>query len=407
MAKIGWIDFSPAHRARVGTILELLKPEGRVYELGAGIIRDSLADQLFPGISTIQTRAKYFFIIPYILSEYQRLKPSQRNKEIPQKYLEKRENEVMWQLGDIYNHEEGHGVIGITKRKNQKIMRRPSEIYWNGIATFNLIETKSLGMQSFFASRKNSLLESLLALPQGDDFSGDDIDADFDNMFSIRFNCDKNWVENLSLELTPDEAELFRDKILSRVKDTLLCELMANNLLYKEFIAVSSYRDFALRAMIQVIPDKLRRILIMAHDFSELMYGAHITYNCLLQNAKFNSTDFEEDWQEWSNNIETKMIDFKGFNPTELFNVAVTAKSYTRQFILDWWRFINSDKSDINLRNQLVENQEFHNKRGKARLRLRRHDDIRENRWIGLKHLDYRYQNAKTILNDITSSLEN
>jgi hypothetical protein len=64
MASIGWIDFSPAHRERVGTILELLKPEGMVDELGIGSIRDAVADNLFPGISTIQTRAKYFFIVP-------------------------------------------------------------------------------------------------------------------------------------------------------------------------------------------------------------------------------------------------------------------------------------------------------------------------------------------------------
>ena len=407
MASIGWIDFSPAHRARVGTILEFLKPEGMVDELGVGIIRDAIAEQLFPGISTIQTRAKYFFIIPYILSEYQQLKTAQRNKEKPEKYLERREYEVMWNLGEIYNHVEGQGVIGISKRKPQKIMRRPSEIYWNGIAKFNLIDTNGLGMQSFFARRKNSLLESLLALPQGDDFSGDDIDAEFDNLFNIRFNCNKDWHEDLSLQLTSDEAEILRDKILSRVKGSLLCQLLENDLLYNEFIAVSSFKDFALRAITQEIPDNLKKKLTMAHDFSELMVGAHITYNCLLQNAKFNSTDFEEDWNEWSNNIESKMIDFKGFNPVDLFNIALTAKSHTRQFIYDWWRFINSDKSDINLRNQLVENQEFHNKRGKARLRLKRHEDIRENRWIGLEYLDYRYRNAMTILKDITSSLEN
>jgi hypothetical protein len=67
MANIGWIDFSPADRAKVGTVLDLLKPEGMVDELGIGIIRDALANLMFPGISTIQTRAKYFFIIPYIL----------------------------------------------------------------------------------------------------------------------------------------------------------------------------------------------------------------------------------------------------------------------------------------------------------------------------------------------------
>ena len=64
MAQIGWIDFSPDHRDRVAAVLDMLKPEGVVDELGIGSIRDAFADQMFPGISTIQTRAKYFFIVP-------------------------------------------------------------------------------------------------------------------------------------------------------------------------------------------------------------------------------------------------------------------------------------------------------------------------------------------------------
>ncbi len=65
MAQIGWIDFSPSHRAKVGAALDLLAPEGMVDELGLGSLRDGMANQMFPGISSIQTIAKYFFIIPY------------------------------------------------------------------------------------------------------------------------------------------------------------------------------------------------------------------------------------------------------------------------------------------------------------------------------------------------------
>jgi len=68
---IAWrrLDFPSEHRDRVKTVLDLLATPGGVDELGIGVIRDAFADLLFPGISTIQTRAKYFLIIPRIVRE--------------------------------------------------------------------------------------------------------------------------------------------------------------------------------------------------------------------------------------------------------------------------------------------------------------------------------------------------
>ncbi len=51
MAQIGWIDFSPSHRDKIGAALDLLRPEGMVDELGMATIRDALANQMFPGIT--------------------------------------------------------------------------------------------------------------------------------------------------------------------------------------------------------------------------------------------------------------------------------------------------------------------------------------------------------------------
>lgn len=66
---IGWIDFSSEHREKVKTVIDLLASPGVVDELGIGMIRDSFSDTLFPGISTIQTRAKYFLTLPRIFRD--------------------------------------------------------------------------------------------------------------------------------------------------------------------------------------------------------------------------------------------------------------------------------------------------------------------------------------------------
>ena len=67
--QLGWIDFSKDERNKVLSVIHLLDEPGAVDELGLGAIRDAFADYFFPGTSTVQTRAKYFLIVPYILNE--------------------------------------------------------------------------------------------------------------------------------------------------------------------------------------------------------------------------------------------------------------------------------------------------------------------------------------------------
>ena len=66
---LGWIDFSDNDRKKTLDVLRLFQEQGAVDELGIGIIRDGFANFFFPGTSTIQTRAKYFFIIPYAMMD--------------------------------------------------------------------------------------------------------------------------------------------------------------------------------------------------------------------------------------------------------------------------------------------------------------------------------------------------
>ena len=63
--ELGWIDFSKSERNKVLNVLDMLGNQGVLDELGIATIRDGFSDLLFPGTSTIQTRAKYFLIVPH------------------------------------------------------------------------------------------------------------------------------------------------------------------------------------------------------------------------------------------------------------------------------------------------------------------------------------------------------
>ena len=67
--QIGWVDFSKTERDKVVSILRLLGTQTALDELGIGTVRDAFSDMFFPGISTLQTRAKYFVILPYLFAQ--------------------------------------------------------------------------------------------------------------------------------------------------------------------------------------------------------------------------------------------------------------------------------------------------------------------------------------------------
>jgi hypothetical protein len=61
-----WLDYSEHDRRKMLDVIELFGERTTRDELGLGGVRDAFADLLFPGTSTIQTRAKYFLFVPWI-----------------------------------------------------------------------------------------------------------------------------------------------------------------------------------------------------------------------------------------------------------------------------------------------------------------------------------------------------
>jgi len=58
MVSLTWLDYSEQERRQAMEVIDLFREEETRDELGLGTIRDAFADLLFPGTSTIQTRAR-------------------------------------------------------------------------------------------------------------------------------------------------------------------------------------------------------------------------------------------------------------------------------------------------------------------------------------------------------------
>lgn len=69
-ATFSWLDHREDDAQRVREALKALDEPGMLDPLGFGVIRDAFSEMLFPGISTVQTRARYLLLVPWV---YQRL----------------------------------------------------------------------------------------------------------------------------------------------------------------------------------------------------------------------------------------------------------------------------------------------------------------------------------------------
>jgi len=131
--QLGWIDFSKEDRQKALDVINLLSEQGAVDELGIGIVRDAFANYFFPGTSTIQTRAKYFLIVPYVLRE---AVDGRYGKDVNRilRAIDSAEKDCGIRL--LEADPKAEGVIGSRVLPKGWVARKPSDIYWNGIRTF-------------------------------------------------------------------------------------------------------------------------------------------------------------------------------------------------------------------------------------------------------------------------------
>jgi hypothetical protein len=62
---LGWVDHDGEHEQSILRALGAAKGHDARDELSLGTIRDSFADLLFPGLSTIQERVRYFLFVQW------------------------------------------------------------------------------------------------------------------------------------------------------------------------------------------------------------------------------------------------------------------------------------------------------------------------------------------------------
>ncbi len=413
-SSLGWIDFSDNDRQKVLKVIELLKGEGTVDELGIGVIRNALSDAMFPGITTIMTRAKYYFIVPRILHEFMIVRPARINAK---EYLRREENEIMNFLAKKYDYSEDEKIMGISIAKQnrglpankwEELQRKPSVIYWNALRGYRFYNGElSLSNLLDLIDSKSKPNSAYSYIPTEGETSNDK-DAELPESFFSLPDHPKKWKEKIAIELTPTEANFLKHRIMDEYPESLLAKILKTKGATNDFLKSDSFEDMCDMPFVNQLPAANHNILYTAKGFWKILFGAHIRFNILLHKKTQGNKEFLKEaegyWKDWVSDM--KQFKWGSFDRTLLWIMTKgnsRVKGYTETFVNNWIDLIEQKQFDTSKLDALVLKQESDNKKSRSKLKTD-HDDYYAG-WVGISDMGFRFRNAKVIVKDIAEKI--
>lgn len=393
---LAWLDHDTSARERTKRILALFKERGTQDQLGLGGIRDSFADLLFPGTSTIQTRIRYFLFIPWIYSHLE-------EDEIPSRRIAAVDREMELALVAPLLSAREEGVFGRTAGGDLK--RLPSDVYWGGLGSW--------GIRRFDASRDqyHRAVDEIYRRRHQADRSRSETDSQAGATITWHPELPpppETFPDAVTLTLTRTEAEFLRDRIVGEHPSSLLAWLS----LHPMEVEVRFAWEHPLR---DVIPAQHLRILDHARMFSEAMAGAPVLYNLMLS-EEAERDDLTETYRrmfaEWAESL--RLPELMIWSLSASFAIARSQGGHTvsvqaEDFVRRWVELVREDALAIPEKDEarrLIRNREMLLKGARSLFRNRRALEERYNGGLGIGQLVYRWPNVQVLLNDLHAGLE-
>lgn len=391
--QMGWIEFSKDERSKVLNVIDLLSEDGTLDELGIAPIRDGFANIFFPGTSTIQTRAKYFLIVPYALADLERSKDSK-----PQVILDKMDA-IERRCGEVLLQTSDDGIIGSRNLKSGNwVKRTPANIYWAGIRKYGIFTGPNMAMQEYVRTfcilKAQKTVVKSLGNRRDDAEENNRDDADSGGLLSMTFwklpdYESGNWVENISIELTEAEARYLKTQIIENCGDSMMAFILKNE--RRDILELEGF-DAMNAGIISIFPQDIQEDYRLAKAFSDFIYGARIRYNVVLSQGQ--NTDANSEWRIY----KTNMVQYADLDINAIFARLNIFNPNLRSFLLDLQTYMKD--GNIEAIDQRLVKRECQIK-GPSRAKLMRAGEFNKNNWIGGGRLDYRFSSAVKILRDI------
>jgi hypothetical protein len=393
---IAWLDASSEEQQQMREIIRLFTDRESVDELGLGQIRDALSDGLFPGTSTLHTRARYLLFIPWLFQQASQARD-------PKMAADRAERKL---INSLRGTDDFAGLLGMNVGAGLRTL--PSTIYWSALRRHGILTDPNLTIETALEYDGRSL---------GIDELDDSVSARSQAWSTTMPKRPEGFPESIpdGFRMRREEAEWLRDRILYSSPDTLLAHLTIDQPLEESTAPWESAA--ALRAT-----GEAATLLAHARAFSAIMHGAQLLYNLMLaeqyEECGFDRVDTEklaysDRMEEWAEKLGGH-IDVEAWDLESLLVRVETIRGMpvhpnSKGFVSSWLKLIReSDPAtivDSNYARTLIKNRESNNKGKQARLNNPR----RLQNWGGLSGADaltFRWRNVRTLLGDIHDGLE-
>ena len=391
---ITWIDHDPIERERALRVLSLFQEKESRDELGLGAIRDSFSDAMFPGTSTIQTRLRYMFFVPWVYMDLEK-------KCIGPPEFAARARQMELSLVDPLLANSDHaGVFG--RVASGSLKRLPSSVYWYGLGTWGIHKTGwSQDEYHRHVDKVYRRRDIVLRRLENDD----DPEPETQTWHPRLPDPPDSFPTDVSFELEPDEASFLLDCLLKSQPDSLLTHLA----LYCQPVECDfpwhhpELKDFSLEH---------QELVRYAEFFSTLMHGAAFLYNVMLAERACRKQIEEQrrdDLEEWKERLQQ----CSSMNlPIEELWVVIADKGHavtrrTRDFITEWHRRVvatGGGVADDSVSRSLVYTRERWLKGARSRFTNSRARDQWQG-YAGTTQMTYRWPNISRLLLDLHSGL--
>jgi len=392
-----WIDHDPTARERALRILSLFQERESRDELGLGAIRDSFADALFPGTSTIQTRLRYMLFVPWVYTDLEKRRIS------PPAFAAKARQMEMALVDPLLSNSDHAGVFG--RLAGRSLKRLPSSVYWNGLGEWG-IRRISCSQDEYHSHVDEVYTRRDVSRRR---YEKDDYPESETQTWHPRLPAPPDGfpddVDQISFELEPDEASFLLDRLLKSQKDSLLAFLALN---CQPVDCEFPWQHPELNSF----SSEHKELIHYAEFFSTLMHGAAFLYNLMLAELSDRQEledEHRENIEEWRGRLQhCQWLDLplQGlWDLTAGRGHTITRK--TKDFVSAWHRRALAtrgnvaDDSDSRI---LIRSRERRLKGVRSRFTNPRARDQWKG-YAGVGQMAYRWSNVRTLLSDLDAGL--